>query len=59
MVLGEFFYILLFTKGEPARFNQAIKKERKFLKRMIDFRQESEKGSNSQMGITSIPDLNY
>lgn len=37
LLIGEFFYVLLFQKEEPARFNRVIKKERKFLKRMIDF----------------------
>jgi len=37
LIVGEFFWILLFIKGEPKRFKRAIEKERKFIKKMIDF----------------------
>jgi len=37
MVIGEFFYILIFTQEEPERFDKRIKKERKFIRNMVTF----------------------
>jgi len=34
---GEFFYILIWQKGEPKRFDRRIKKERKFISKMVTF----------------------
>jgi len=43
LFVGEFFYILIWQKEEPKRFKKYIEKERKFIKKMIDFDKDQER----------------
>ena len=48
LLIGEFLYILIFQKDEPERLRKAIKKETRFINKMIYFDKNQERKTHKK-----------